>query len=245
VGLHSSAERSPDGAIRCYVALGDSFTCGLSSVGGPRWADIVARGLGASRYVNLATVGATSRDLEARQLEPALGLEPDLLSLVCGANDVFSSVRLDIGAYGRRLSRMLARIRAAAPSALVLTATYPDPTRFVTMRERTGARVRLGTRTLNDAIREVTAQHGALCLDWARHPEVRRRANFATDGFHPAPALHRAAGEYVLRTIAEVFEDLARAVTGEIVHVHGGFHAFGAPLSDGAVAEAERQAPLR
>jgi meromycolic acid enoyl-[acyl-carrier-protein] reductase len=39
-----------------------------------------------------------------------------------------------------------------------------------------------------------------------------------------------------------LLSDLARGISGEIVHVDGGFHAMGAPLAAGAEAERERSA---
>ena len=95
-----------------YVALGDSFTAGLVT-GEPRWADEVARALGPrTRYENLAWVGATSADVEEKQLDQALSLDPDVVTLVCGANDVLESVRPDPSAYAVRLSRMFERLRS-------------------------------------------------------------------------------------------------------------------------------------
>ena len=92
-----------------YVALGDSFTAGLEP-GQPRWPDELARALG-GRYVNLASVGATSKEVEQEQLERALELKPDVVTLVCGANDVLFNTRPDPEAYAASLSRMFARLR--------------------------------------------------------------------------------------------------------------------------------------
>jgi phosphatidylinositol alpha 1,6-mannosyltransferase len=117
-----------------YVALGDSFTAGLEP-GGPRWADELARQLGA-RYVNLASVGATSEQVEREQLERALELAPDVVTIVCGANDVLFSTRPDPEAYADRLSRMFARLKRELPNVAVVTATYPDISRFVELRPR-------------------------------------------------------------------------------------------------------------
>ena len=83
-----------------YVALGDSFTAGLVA-GEPRWADEVARALGPeTRYENLAWVGATSSDVERVQLERALSLNPDVVTIVCGANDVLFSFMKSFGGPG-------------------------------------------------------------------------------------------------------------------------------------------------
>ena len=188
-----------------YVALGDSFTAGLVS-GEPRWADEVALALGPStRYENLAWVGATSADVELQQLDRALALEPDVVTLVCGANDVLESVRPDAGAYAERLGRMFARLRAEAPRAAVLTATYPDISRFLDLRPRTRARVEEGMRRFNAACRGVAERYGVALLDGFEDPAAAERDTFAADGFHPSPEGHRRAAAAFLRALRERF----------------------------------------
>jgi lysophospholipase L1-like esterase len=189
--------------VRTYVALGDSFTCGMEGERGDRWPDEVAHALPGVRYANLAEVGATSELVEERQLPDALSLSPDLISLICGANDVLESVRPDPGLYASRLTRMLGRIRAEAPGAQVFTITYPDLSRFIELRPRTEARVRRGTRLYNAALRSVAQRHGVLLLEAADHPGAEERANFASDGFHASPEGHRRLGATVVRVLVE------------------------------------------
>jgi lysophospholipase L1-like esterase len=184
-----------------YVALGDSFTSGLAS-GETRWADQVARALGADvRYENLAWVGATSADVEGSQLPRALSLEPDLITLICGANDVLESVRPDPEGYAERLGRMYARLRGERPSAVVLTATYPDISRFLDLRPRTRARVQRGMRVFNAACRRVADRHGVALLEGFDHPAAQDRSTYAADGFHPSPEGHRRAAAAFLRAL--------------------------------------------
>jgi len=184
-----------------YVALGDSFTAGLEP-GKPRWADEVARQLGPdTRYENLAWVGATSKDVEERQLGRALELRPHIVTLVCGANDVLESVRPDPTAYGQRLSRMFDRLRREAPEAAVVTATYPDLSQFLDLRPRTRARVEKGMRLFNDACRAVAGRHDVALLDGFEHPAARERDTFADDGFHPSEEGHRRAAMEFLRAL--------------------------------------------
>ena len=95
-----------------YVAMGDSFTAGTEP-GVPRWPDELARSLG-GRYVNLAEVGATSEHVEAEQLSGRSSCRPDVVTLVCGANDVLVNTRPDADAYAERLSRMFTRLRRGA-----------------------------------------------------------------------------------------------------------------------------------
>jgi lysophospholipase L1-like esterase len=187
--------------VRTYTALGDSFTSGLVA-GEARWADEVAHALGdGTLYENLAWVGATSADVEEKQLERALSLEPDVVTLVCGANDVLESVRPDEGAYAERLARMFARLRSEAPRAAVVTATYPDISRFLDMRPRTRARVERGMHAFNAACRRVAERHGVALLDGFDHPAANERGTYADDGFHPSPEGHRRAAAAFLRAL--------------------------------------------
>jgi lysophospholipase L1-like esterase len=189
--------------VRTYVALGDSFTCGLEGERGYRWADEVAKALPGASYVNLAEIGATSEVVEETQLPDGLSLEPDLVSLICGANDVLETVRPDPGAYAGRLSRMLERIRREAPKVEIFTVTYPDLSRFVDLRPRTEARVKRGTRLYNAALRSVAQRHGVMVMEAAEAPGSEQRENFASDGFHASPEGHRQLAAEIVHALDE------------------------------------------
>lgn len=189
--------------IASYVAVGDSFSAGIA--GQTPWPDLVAESLSEASpdldYANFAAVGVTSRDVAADQLGPALARGPDLISLICGANDVIQSVRPDQLEFARTLTAMFERIRAEAPAALVVTATYP-PIAPAAARPRTRRRVREGILAFNAAIHRVSLVHGGLCLDWQAHDEVGSQQNFAADGFHPSDRGHRLAAEGFLAAVA-------------------------------------------
>lgn len=187
-----------DRPLRSYVAIGDSFTAGIDP-SGPRWADEVARSLGDDvRYENLASVGATSVEVEREQLPRAIELAPDVVSLICGANDVLLSVRPDPEAFAGSLGRMFARLAAELPGATVVTATYPDISRFLDLRPRTQARVAHGMVEFNEICRSVAREHEVVLLEGFDHPAAERRGSFADDGFHPSADGHRrAAAEFV------------------------------------------------
>ena len=184
-----------------YVAMGDSFTAGVND-DEPRWADEVANALGPdTRYENLAWVGATSEDVERQQLGQALELEPDLVTLVCGANDVLLSTRPDPTEYASRLSRMFERLRREAPGAEIVTATYPDISQFLDLRPRSRARVENGMRLFNAACRTVAHRHDVALLDGFDHPAAAERDTYADDGFHPSEEGHRRAAMEFLRAL--------------------------------------------
>src|SRR5699024_10131268 len=83
--------------ISSYVAIGDSFTEGVGdelpdgSVRG--WADRVASGLAAQAdgdfaYANLAVRGRKLGPIVREQLDEAIAMRPDLLSINGGGNDL-------------------------------------------------------------------------------------------------------------------------------------------------------------
>jgi lysophospholipase L1-like esterase len=187
--------------MNTYVAMGDSFTAGVRD-DEPRWADAIAHALGPNtRYENLAWVGATSADVEHQQVDRALELEPDLVTLVCGANDVLFSTRPDPAEYAQRLSRMFERLRREAPGAEIMTATYPDISQFLDLRPRSRARVEKGMRLFNAACRRVAHRHDVALLDGFDHPLASDRDIYADDGFHPSEEGHRRAAMEFLRTL--------------------------------------------
>jgi lysophospholipase L1-like esterase len=194
--------RDRDGArpVSCYVALGDSFTAGTGSRPGERWPDRLAAALRARNpaltYRNLAEEGASSEAV-LEQVGPALQLEPDLVTVICGANDVLLTVRPDVDGYRRRLSEILERLQSALPGVSILTATSPQAWRFLDLGPRTRARVEGGLARVNDATREIAARRGVPCLDVVDHPGLEDAANFAADGLHPSPVGHeRAARDF-------------------------------------------------
>ena len=194
-----------------YVAMCDSFTAGVKD-DEPRWADEVARALGPdTRYENLAWVGATSKDVEQQQVEPALELRPDLITLICGANDVLLSTRPDPTEYAERLSRMFERLRREAPQAEIMTATYPDISQFLDLRPRSRARVEQGMLLFNDACRTVAQRHDVALLDGFDHPAATDRDTYADDGFHPSEEGHRRAAMEFMGTLRGRFRLPERA----------------------------------
>jgi lysophospholipase L1-like esterase len=206
----SRFERSPRGerVIQRYVAIGDSFTAGVED-GEGSWADALADALRAVNpaveYHNLGVAGAPSDVVAGGQLHTALALRPDLVTVICGANDVLLSVRPDIGGYAATLSLMLGRLAAEVPEAAVATATIPDLSRHMPLRPRTRERVTRGMRQLNEATRSVARRHGVLCLEFADHPGATDRDNFAHDGFHPSPEGNRRAAAALMRALAARF----------------------------------------
>jgi lysophospholipase L1-like esterase len=116
-----------------FVAIGDSTTEGLDDPdgnGGYRgWADRLAEHLAVAQtgieYANLAIRGRTSHQIRTEQVPAALALEPDLVTVVAGMNDVLAA-RFDPAAIAAEVEEMFALFGDAG--ATVLSFSLPDPT---------------------------------------------------------------------------------------------------------------------
>ncbi len=185
--------------VRAYAALGDSFTAGRDSIDAERWADLLAAGMRrvnpGLRYENFAVDGATSAEVLDRQVGPALELQPDLVTVICGTNDVLLSTRPDVSGYAERIEAIFRRLREGAPGAALVTATAPESWHFMEMRPRTERRLIAATTELNEVTRVTAERHGVLCLPVAGHEVLRDPDTFSADGLHPSTAGHRFAAE--------------------------------------------------
>ncbi len=120
-----------------YVAIGDSSTEGLDDPAGDGtfrgWANRLAERIAASQtlqtgasallYANLGVRGKKTREIRDEQLERALAMRPDLVTLFAGTNDIVSR-RVDLSAVAADLAAMMAAIRGSG--ATLLTFTMPD-----------------------------------------------------------------------------------------------------------------------
>jgi lysophospholipase L1-like esterase len=190
--LERAAADPPTSSFR-WIACGDSFTAGLEP--GESWTDIVAAELGPGRdaeLTNVAVVGATAAMVKAGQLPRAIAAGPDLVTLICGGNDVIGAVRPRPAELATELGRAFARLAAELPDARLLTATYP-PIAADALRPRTRRRISHGMDALNELIRETADRTGFTCVELHDHPGRSDRSNYAADGIHPSPAGQRAA----------------------------------------------------
>ena len=186
--------------ITRYVALGDSFTEGVGDVDPTRpngvrgWADRVAEVLAAPdpgfRYANLAVRGRQLRAILAEQLAPALAMDPDLVTIYAGANDILrATVDLDdlVAAYDEGVQAL------AATGARILMWTAYDPGHAPVLRTMRGR-----FATYNELVREVADAHGATVVDFWRMREYRDPRMWDTDRIHMSPLGHARMAMTVL-----------------------------------------------
>jgi lysophospholipase L1-like esterase len=183
-----------------YVALGDSFTEGVGDAnkhlpnGVRGWADRVAEGLARDRpgweYANLAIRSKRLRHIVAEQLGPALEMEPTLLTLYAGGNDIMD--------FGTRVSELLAdyevlvaRLAATGAQLLLFTGYDVEVSAVLTPLRRKN-------HAYNDGVRRIAARHGAVVVDFATFDAYRNPHFWCPDRLHMSKAGHKYMAGKVL-----------------------------------------------
>ena len=208
-----------------YVAIGDSTTEGLEDPypdGGYRgWADRLAQHIADAQdeplnYANLAVRGLRLNEIRTTQLEAALALDPDLMTIVGGVNDV-----IGLGSSLTGMRQDLAAMFEAARSrdVTVLTFTMPDPAAINPI----GTHLRERVSRLNQIIRSEAARYGALVLDFERYPVAQDPRLWFEDRLHGNELGHQlvAAALAWRLGIAGFDQDWAEPLTGDVPKPRG------------------------
>ncbi|MET1133309.1 MAG: SGNH/GDSL hydrolase family protein [Aeromicrobium sp.] len=184
-----------------YVALGDSFTEGVgdddpSLPNGVRgWADRFAAALdraqgGGLSYANLAIRGRKLGPIAAEQIDPALALQPDLVTIYAGANDIMRP-KVDLDAILAEYDRVIGRLAASGARVVLFTPADPGGSRiYALVRER--------FERYRAAVREIAAKHGATLVDYWTLTDYRDPRLWDTDRMHMSPAGHQRMAIAVL-----------------------------------------------
>lgn len=182
----------PSSAAFLYVALGDSTVEGVGATSPDRnYVALLYERLRAvyprARVVNLGTGGATAAGVLSRQLPRALQLQPALVTLSVGPNDITDKRTLreydsDVGTILRTLARHT--------PAVVVVNLIPDMT--ITPRFK-GKEIEPRLRQHVVAFNEVLSRHaiawGAEIVDLygpSQREVPERPALIATDRYHPS-----------------------------------------------------------
>ncbi|MEV0399090.1 SGNH/GDSL hydrolase family protein [Actinoallomurus sp. NPDC050550] len=174
-----------------YVAVGDSQTEGLNDgtekTGYRGWADRLAEILADQhpdfRYANLAVRGRLAARIRAEQTEAALALNPDLITVMAGMNDLVRP-GFDPAAVAADLEAMLKAFTASG--ATVATFTFPDVAKIAPLVRHLRPRV----LDFNDRIRAMAEHHGATLVDTFHHPVTTDPRLWSDDRIHATPLGH-------------------------------------------------------
>lgn len=192
-----------------FVAIGDSFTEGMcDDVASPSgcspasyagWADRLARHLARRRpdgriaYANLAVRGRLLADIVGPQLEAALALRPDLLSINGGGNDCLRP-GADTEVLAAALEGAVAQARSAGVDVLLGVPVDPRDSPFVRRTRGTVAAYAMH-------IWSIASRYDCYLLDlWGFEP-LRDWRMWAPDRIHLSAEGHRRTGLRALESL--------------------------------------------
>lgn len=188
---------------RRYVAIGDSFTEGIGDPdptvpGGHRgWADRVADVLAQDvedfAYANLAIRGRLIRQIVDEQVEPALALKPDLITLSAGGNDVIRPGS-DPDAIAQRFEDAV--VRLSSDGATIVAFTGID-TNFTPVFRGIRGKVAI----YNENIRAIAERYDCIVADQWALKEIQDMRFFDDDRLHLNTLGHHEVARMVLRAL--------------------------------------------
>lgn len=157
-----------------YVALGDSFTEGVGDPDPARpnglrgWADRTAEALAVAAaargrdfgYANLAIRGRKLPAIIDEQVDAALALDPDLVSIHGGGNDVLRP-KVDIDALAATYDEAIGRLASGGAHVVMFTIADPGLNGVIKV-------IRGRTAIFNEWVREIAEKHGATVVDMWR-----------------------------------------------------------------------------
>ncbi len=188
------------------VVLGDSTSQGIGAASpGDSYGAVVARRLAGAehsvRLVNLGVSGANAGDVLRDQLPQLESLDPDLILLSIGANDVTGWTPTE--EYAGQVRRILdsladtdAEVAVLNVPAIVAAPLLPLPARLV---------FDVRTRSYNRELRELIEGRDRVTLvpiyEETREPFERDRTNFSADLYHPSSKGYELWAEVVLAAL--------------------------------------------
>nr|WP_201469714.1 SGNH/GDSL hydrolase family protein [Microbacterium hydrocarbonoxydans] len=188
---------------RRFVAIGDSFTEGigdpdLSHPGRHRgWADRVAEVLSQQvddfAYANLAVRGKLIAQIVQDQVEPAVSLHPDLISICAGGNDVIRP-GTDPDAIAVQLEDAVARLSSTGAALLLFTGV---DTAFTPVFRPFRGKVAI----YNENIRAIAERHDCIVADQWALKVVQDMRFFDDDRLHYNALGHHEVARMALRAL--------------------------------------------
>jgi lysophospholipase L1-like esterase len=190
-----------------YVALGDSTGAGVGAREGgyvKRLFNRITERRPESKLSNLCVSGATTADLVRGQLEQGVALNPDLVTVGIGINDIGHGLTLE--QFSENFEEILGTLKEKTHAQIVVT-NLPDvssaPRIPSVMRGEYQRQIDLFCQRLV----EIANRHGVTVFDiytvtkdeLPAHPEY-----FSADGFHPSDEGYELWATQMWPTVARV-----------------------------------------
>src|SRR5215217_6072551 len=190
-----------------YVALGDSTGAGVGAREGgyvQRLFNRLVQRRPESRLSNLCVSGATTADLLRGQLQQGVAMNPDLVTVGIGVNDIGHGLTLD--QFSKNYEEILSTLRQKTREQIVVKNIHD-----ISSAPRIPGSLRKEYQQqiirFSQRLEEIAARHNVTVFDvyaitheeLASHPEY-----FSADGFHPSDKGYELWATQMWPTVAQV-----------------------------------------
>ena len=190
-----------------YVALGDSTGSGVGARNGGyvlRLFNRLVELRPGSKLTNLCVSGATTEDLVRNQLQRGVEINPDLVTIGIGINDIGHG--LTIEQFARNYEEILSTVQHKTHARIVVT-NIPDISSAPRIPGPMRREYQQQIIRFNERLEEIAKRHGVTIFDMytiskdelPSHPEY-----FSSDGFHPSDSGYELWAEQMWPTIERV-----------------------------------------
>jgi acyl-CoA thioesterase-1 len=172
-----------------YVALGDSTGSGVGAREGGYVARLFKRIVAQrpeSKLSNLCVSGATTADVLRGQLERGVAMNPDLVTVGIGINDIGHGLTLE--QFSKNYEEILSKLKEKTRARIVVT-NLPDVSSAPRIPNAMRSEYQRRIAQFCERLAEIANRHGVTIFDvytitkdeLPSHPEY-----FSSDGFHPS-----------------------------------------------------------
>ncbi len=170
-----------------FVAIGDSFTEGIGDevegIALKSWIDHFVQLCEKDiEYANFAKRGLVTEEIRLQQLEKALTFNPDLVSLIAGANDVLKG-RWNHDAYKNDMEFMIDTLSKAG--ADIIIANLPDFTVRLPFASEKKQEIKEQLLEANEVIHSLSREYKLHHVDFWNHHLVNDNTLWSKDLIHP------------------------------------------------------------
>ncbi|MRC16841.1 SGNH/GDSL hydrolase family protein [Bacillus thuringiensis] len=170
-----------------FVAIGDSFTEGIGDevegIALKSWVDHFVQLCEKDiEYANFAKRGLVTEEIRLQQLEKALTFNPDLVSLIAGANDVLKG-RWNHDVYKNDMEFMIDTLSKAG--ADIIIANLPDFTVRLPFASEKKQEIKEQLLEANEVIHSLSREYKLHHVDFWNHHLVNDNTLWSKDLIHP------------------------------------------------------------
>ncbi|WP_042350797.1 SGNH/GDSL hydrolase family protein [Bacillus massiliigorillae] len=170
-----------------FVAIGDSFTEGIGDevegVELKSWAEQFSQLFEpALSLTNLAKRGLIAKEIRSLQLEKAVALQPDLVSIIAGANDILKG-RWNPEEYREEMRLMVSTL--SENGAAIIIANQPDFSTRLPISDEQKQVVKKQVLKANEIIDSICKDYEVFLMDFWSHPFSNDLTLISKDLVHP------------------------------------------------------------